>query len=142
MEMPQPNKLLARTLQSVAFILIAGKRFYVHFVAGKYAWATLDDHLLDRAVDCAILLLIISGVAEIYDRYLSSKGRWLAVIGAALVICGAFMPDIVTYTGIELANGLMSLARFSTIVVGGIMAFAAVVMREKQKEELNQDTRD
>lgn len=140
MDNSQPNKLLARTLQTAAFILIAGKKIYLNYVAGRYAWANLDDHLLERLLDCGLILLIISAVAEIYDRYLSPNGRRLAIIGATLVICGIFLGDIMAHTGLVLTDSQMLITRISSIVVGVIMGLYAAGKREELLEELKIET--
>ena len=140
MDNSQPNKLLARTLQTAAFILIASKKIYLNFVAGRYAWANLDDHLLERLLDCGLILLIISAVAEIYDRYLSPNGRRLAIIGATLVTCGIFLGDIVVHTGLVLTDSQMLITRISSIVVGVIMGLYAAGKREELLEELKIET--
>ena len=140
MEYSQPNKLLARSLQTVAFILIAGKKFCVHFAAGKCPWANLDDHLINRAFDCGLILLIISAVAEIYDRYLSPNGRLLAIIGAALVTCGIFLRDIVAHTGLVLTDNQLLITSISSIVAGVIIGLYAAGKREELLEELKIET--
>lgn len=134
----QPNKLLARSLQTVAFILIVGKRLYKFLVSGQ---STIDEHLLQRAADIGIILLIISAVAELYDRYLDATGRWLTIIGAALVGCGIFITDVVAHTDVALTNTQMLVARIVFLAVGGLMALYAAGKREMVLEELNEDSK-